>query len=144
MAKKLKVGDMVTLKKSSQYYGSDSAYNPSDIKGEVISHDGSHEGDHPLRVRWSNGNTNVYNSVDLKRADKEPKENLLAEVHYTDVCDDTLEVDTSMRAQVSIGAGGLDSDGDFDSEKTIELNVEDVKKIRKQLKVWLDTYHAAV
>jgi len=140
MAKQLKVGDSVKIKKSSQYYGSSDSYNPAGLVGEVQSHDGS--SDHPIRVKWSNGNANVYNSNDLKLATpKSPKENLLAEILYTDACDDVLEVDTSMRGHVYIGAGELDSDGDFDSSQTIELTVEDVKKLRKQLKAWLDKNH---
>lgn len=143
MAKQFKVGDKVMLKKSSQYYGADTSYNPRKVEGEVTRDDLTGEGNHPIHVKWANGNQNVYNSVDLKSSLKEPKENLLAEIRYTDICSDTLEVDTSMRAQVYIGAGELDSDGDFDSEKTVELNVEDVKKLRKQLKAWLDKHHPA-
>lgn len=142
MAKQLNVGDKVKIKKSSQYYGSDDSYNPQKVVGTVLSNDGTD--DHPIRVQWP-VDANVYNISDLKLAKtKAPKEDLLTEVLYTDECDDVLEVDTSMRGQVYIGAGQLDSDGDFDSEKTIELHVEDVKKLRKQLKAWLDKNHPSI
>lgn len=143
MAKQLKVDDKVKIKKSSQYYREQDSSNPIGVTGTVTRNDRT--SDHNIFVTWDNGHTNVYNVSDLKLADKpaKVKENLLTEILYTDVCDDVLEVDTSMRGQVYIGAGQLDSDGDFDSEKTIELKVEDVKKLRKQLKAWLDKHHPA-
>lgn len=137
MAKNVKIGDRVKLKAAGiTRFGNQSNGATGTVTGEKDS-DGWHW------VKWDGGSGNNYKPEHLKRVEKTPKENLLSEVHYTDVCSDTLEVDTSMRAQVYIGAGELDSDGDFDSEKTVELNVADVKKLRKQLKAWLDKHHPA-
>lgn len=142
MAKQFKVGDKVQIKKSSQYYAENTPHNPQKVVGTVL--ETTQSGDHSIRVEWPGDKRNSYRLKDLKLAVPKVKENLLKEVLYTDECDDVLEVDTSMRGQVYIGAGELDSDGDFDSEKTIELNVEDVKKLRKQLKAWLDKNHPTV
>lgn len=140
MAKQLKVGDKVKIKKSSEYFKENTPYNPQGVVGTVI--DTCQGSSHTIRVEWPGSKRNSYRLKDLKLAvEKAPKENLLAEINYTDCCDDVLEVDTTMRSHVYISAGELDSDGDFDSSKSIEVKVEQVKKLRKQLKAWLDKHH---
>lgn len=141
MAKQLKEGTKVMIKKSSRYYNEDDSYNPRNVEGVVERHDGCAEGDNPYHVRWSNGETNVYNRADLKVVEK-AQENLLSEIVYKDICGDALEVDTEMVSCVYVGKGTVDSDGDFDREgSSVELRVADVKKLRKQLKAWLTKNH---
>jgi hypothetical protein len=143
MAKQLKVGDKVQIKKSSEYFDL-SPTNPANVTGTVLAAVRDSTG-HGIRVQWPQG-VNSYRISDLKLESKpvKVKEDLLAEVLYTDACDDVLEVDTSMRGQVYIAAGQLDGDDDFESDKTVELDAADVKKLRKQLKAWLDKNHPTV
>jgi len=138
MAKQFKVGDKVQIKKSSQYYKEDSPHNPQKMNGEVIEVNGG--GDHNIRVKWDNGNTNIYNVSDLKISTG-ASENLLQEIYYKDECSDVLEVDTECSGQVYIRTGEGDNSEDFVNEgKTVMLNRKQVKKVRKQLKAWLDKF----
>lgn len=142
MAKQFKVGDKVKIRKSSEYYSYGTSSNPADVEGTVNSV--SAGAGHPIRVQWPGSQSNVYRLKDLKLSKvKEPKEKLLKEVTYTDLCDDTLEVDTSMSGQVYIAAGNIEGGAFGTDGPYVELEVSDVKKLRKQLKAWLDKNHPA-
>jgi len=64
---KFKVGDKVTIRKSSMYYGNTSS-NPKDAMGIIVNVTDS--GDHIYTVDWgSNGNSNSYRESDLELFD---------------------------------------------------------------------------
>ncbi|QYW06595.1 hypothetical protein uav_064 [Pseudomonas phage UAVern] len=146
MAKQLKIGDKVKIKRSSEYFGKSATHNPANVVGEVIALSTSGH-DLNIRVEWPGEHRNSYNREDLKLAKAKapkPQEDLLAEIVYKDMCDDALEVDTEMRSCVYIAKGTVDSDGDFDRDgSSVELQKDAVKKLRKQLKAWLDKHHGA-
>jgi hypothetical protein len=138
MASKFQEGVVVQIKKSSTYHKPDDSSNPIGIKGKVTRNDGT--SDHNVYVSWDNGSSNVYNEHDLKII-TEVDENLLKEMYYKDECDDVLEVDTECSGQVYVRTGEGDNSDDFVNEgKTVMLNRKQVKKIRKQLKAWLDKF----
>ena len=64
----LKLGNIVRLSKTSQYYdiysGDSSSNNPIWMDGKIISVDEDNDG-YPLEVRWDNTKTNVYDWCDL-------------------------------------------------------------------------------
>jgi hypothetical protein len=64
----LKLGDIVRLSKTSQYYFDEpkdsSSNNPINMSGQIISVDEENYG-YPLEVRWDNTKTNVYDWCDL-------------------------------------------------------------------------------
>lgn len=134
---KLKVGDTVKIKRSSQYFVEGSYSNPVRTKGTIISDDGS--SDHNIRVQWNNGHTNCYNKRDLKLVTA--KEGKLEEKTYTDNCDDMLEVDTASGSDYVYFTTAAEGDETFDEGTIVRMSPEQVKKIRKQLKVWLDKHH---
>lgn len=143
MAKQLKIGDKVKIKKGSEYFGRNTATNPAGVEGVVLSVEAEYRpaDSHTIRVQWPNG-TNSYRRSDLKLAKpKAPKENLLAEIIYKDSCGDFIEVDTEMSGEVYFRSGNMDGDvPEFD--RTVIMSTKQVKKVRKQLKAWLDKHHS--
>lgn len=137
MAKQLKIGDVVKIKKASEYHNSGTSHNPA-CNGVISELYPEHsERRHSIRVKWENGTTNVYRPTDLKLAKEKVKEDLLAEIIYKDSCGDFVEVDTEMSGDVYFRTGKMDGD-DPEFDRTIVLSKKQVKKIRKQLKAWLD------
>ena len=57
-------GDIVKIKETSQYYkGDEHSSNPMEVEGYVI--ENFVEMDYGIRVEWSNGKSNSYNTCDL-------------------------------------------------------------------------------
>lgn len=135
MTSKFQEGVKVQIKKSSTYHKAGDSSNPIGIKGKVTRNDGT--SDHNVYVKWDNGSTNVYNERDLKII-VEIDTSMIAEIFYKDEGDDVLEVDTESTQEVFFRVGQGEGE-DFEvQEATIMLNRKQVKKLRKQLKAWLD------
>jgi len=137
MAKQFKVGDKVQIKKSSQYYGDGDSSNPININGRVTCNSGS--SDHNISVDWDNGSSNVYNEHDLKVIKElNIDTSLIDEIYYKDAGDDVLEVDTEISQEVFFRLGQGEGSEFESQEVTVMLTRKQVKKLRKQLKAWLD------
>lgn len=65
----LYVGQRVVVREDSEYYGLDPS-NPKNIGGTIV---GFYYDDHPFKVDWDNGTTNVYRTEDLEVVTKAPK-----------------------------------------------------------------------
>jgi hypothetical protein len=69
MDNKFKVGDVVMISTSSEYYTVGTTTNPKDIKGRVISVQKDY-GDLPYLVKWDNDTTNGYEASDLIKVEE--------------------------------------------------------------------------
>lgn len=124
MTVEFKVGDKVKIEKSSEYYSDDWCLNPSDEVGTVIEVRIARITGYTIRVQWKAG-VNVYRPEDLKM----DKAKLLIE-EYEDSYKDVVILDTKSSVEYVYART---SDGE-----DVQLTEKQVKKIRKQLKAWLD------
>jgi len=62
----MKVGDIVKIRKDSEYYHYNSTNNPRDIKGVIYYIGNSVEDPNPIKVEWENTRLNVYREKDLE------------------------------------------------------------------------------
>lgn len=134
MAKQVNVGDRVELNKAGlRQFG-----NQSNGSVGLVTEPADGEGWY--WVKWEAGNGNNYKAEHLKLAGK-VEENLLAEIIYKDSCGDFIEVDTEMAGDVYFRSGKMTGAvPEFD--RTVILSPKQVKKVRKQLKAWLDKHHS--
>lgn len=133
MAKQFNVGDRVKLNKAGlKQFGNQSNGSTGVVKEPA-------DGEGWYWVEWEAGRGNNYKTEHLKSAKED--QDLLAEILYKDSCGDFIEVDTEMSGEVYIRSGTMEGD-DPEFERTIILSPKQVKKVRKQLKAWLDKHHS--
>lgn len=132
MAKQFKVGDRVKMNKAGvKQFGDQS-------KGSAGVIEQAADGDGWFWVKWEAGNGNNYKTEHLKREAKPAK---LEEKLYTDDAEDLLEVDTVTSTDKVYFTTAEAEDGTVDAGQIFAADVAMVKKIRKQLKVWLDKHN---
>lgn len=139
----LKVGDKVMLKETSVWATANShrpdSGNPLNMVGKVRDPNRHHELD--VEVRWSNGMVNQYNQRDLILQEDQPptkKEQKLSYKKYKDTYEDYFKVDTQYsKTSVSFEPMAQTDGGD---SPMVMLDAEAVKRLRKQLKNWLDVH----
>lgn len=95
-----------------------------------------------MAVKWDSGYDNVYKPEHIEAAPqeiKQPKEKDMAgkEKTYTDQEGDVFEVDTLNSREFVYFTTGEGEDG-IGEGQIVRLRRDDVQKIRKQLKKWLD------
>lgn len=136
-----KIGDKVMLKETSVWATTNSyslsSTNPLNMIGEVINPNRHHELD--VEVRWSNGMVNQYNQRDLLLQEDQPqtkKEPKLSYKKYKDACEDYFKVDTKC-SKIAVSFEPMEQTDGGDSPAVL-LDAEAVKRLRKQLKNWLD------
>lgn len=137
----LKVGDKVMLKETSGWVTVRSmnpcSANPINMIGEVLNPNRDHELD--VEVRWSNGMVNQYNQRDLILQEDQPptkKEPKLSYKKYKDAYEDYFKVDTKC-SKIAVSFEPMEQTDGGDSPAVL-LDAEAVKRLRKQLKNWLD------
>ncbi|WPJ20625.1 hypothetical protein vBPFY1MI_142 [Pseudomonas phage vB_PF_Y1-MI] len=136
-----KIGDKVMLKETSGWVTVRSmnpcSANPINMIGEVIDPNRHHELD--VEVRWSNGMVNQYNQRDLLLQEDQPptkKEPKLSYKKYKDAYEDYFKVDTKYSSDFVSFEPMRDENGE--GSQDVIISAEGVKRLRKQLKNWLD------
>lgn len=95
-----------------------------------------------ISVRWDSGHQNCYKAADIELLNppKPQKEKNMEgkEKVYKDREGDQLEVDTATSDEFIYFTTAESADLSLSDGQTVRLTREDVKKIRKQLRKWLD------
>lgn len=131
----LKVGDIVELRPDSSWASSGSTpSNPLGIQGTVTSVSTHFSDALGIRVDWANGMVNSYRFTDLtlisSPKDKEAAQGKLKYKKYADDHGDSFKVDCKYSTQhVSF---------EPNQGEIVVINALAVKRLRKQLKNWLD------